>query len=62
MVGMHSHIFLYAPGPFHVLADLDPDLWWRREKLNLVLYFYGFLCNTSIFMFVGDKVNIHDAS
>ena len=38
---MRSHIlFFYTP--FHVLADLDLDLWQRRKEPDLVLHFLWF--------------------
>jgi len=35
--------------------DLELDLWWRREKTNLVLHLLEFLCNTAILMFCNVK-------
>ena len=53
---MHSHILILLS--FQVLGDLDLDveldLWWRREKIDLVLHLYDFLCNTVILMFMCD--------
>ena len=44
---------------FQVLGDLDLDLeldlWWRREKTNLVLHLLEFLCNATILMFCNIK-------
>ena len=30
--------------------DLELDLWWRREKIDLVLHLLEFLCNAAILM------------
>ena len=53
---MHSHILILLS--FQVLGDLDLDvelvLWWRREKTDLVLHLYDFLCNTIVLMFLCD--------
>jgi len=53
---MHSHILILLS--FQVFGDLDLDvelvLWWRREKTDLVLHLYDFLCNTVILMFMCD--------
>jgi hypothetical protein len=40
---MRSHIFSFLP--FEVLGDLKLDLWWRKEKTDLVLHFLEFLYN-----------------
>jgi len=36
--------------------DLELDLWWRREKTNLILHLPEFLCNAPILMFCNVKV------
>ena len=60
--GGHYRRLLCAPTSLfyyllQVLDDLDLelDLWWRREKTNLVLHLLEFLCNTAILMFCNVK-------
>lgn len=41
---------------FQALDDLELeiDIQWRREKTNLFIHLYEFLCNTTVLIFLCD--------